>query len=296
MTVTMCGYAGRAYLEKVTEAMIRFRGEGPLVGHYDAGDLNWWWRDGNYGDAANQVFWEDEAGGALGFVLLSKAYRNLDYEFLPSLGEGELAREMFCWGLDRLRALAEQGQKPWSLALRPDQPVFCKLVEDAGFVPQGQVMVQTALELPAPHPGFEPPEGFRVRSLRPADLVAGGTPVLHQKAESYRRFTDTPLYRQDFHLVVESPEGRLGAECIIWLDETNGIGTFEPVRTHPDFYQQGLGKAMLSEGLKRMTERGIELAKVCTERDNLAARRLYASLGFRPVFEKHEFVFSPDTP
>ena len=104
------------------------------------------------------------------------------------------------------------------------------------------------------------------------------------------------MYDRDLHLVVEAPDGRLAAECIVWLDAVNRIGIFEPVRTHPAFYRRGLGKLMLAEGLRRMSEHGATLAKVAHERDNPASKRLYETLGFRKIaFEELEYTLTIDS-
>ncbi|CAN5907739.1 hypothetical protein BH24DEI2_BH24DEI2_08640 [soil metagenome] len=291
-TVKARGYADRAYLEKVTEAMTAFRQDDRLAGLYDVGDLNWWWRDGDYRKPDKQMFWEDEHGSVLAFGLLSHDYRAFDYEFLPSLGEShEAVQAMFRWGLDGLRKMAESQVGTHQLMVRDSHSTLRGLAEQAGLEPSGHAHVLTVLELPA---SIRVPDiaGYRVRSLCDSDLVDGGTPVLHQKADALKRVQETPLYDRDLHLVVETPDGRLAAECIVWLDGVNHIGIFEPVRTHPDFYRRGLGKLMLSEGLRRMSERGVTLAKVAHNRDNPAAKRLYESLGFRKIFEELEYTLT----
>ena len=293
-TVTARGYADRAYLEKVTDAMTAFRQDDRRAGLYDVGDLNWWWRDGDYRDADKQVFWEDEQGRVLAFGLLSRNYRKFDYEFLPSLGEShEVVQAMFRWGLDGLRKMAASHSEPHYLAVRDSHLTLRELAEQAGFALSGKAIVQTVLELPTSP--LEPPAGYSVRSLRDEDLVDGGTPVLHQKAAALNKVRETPIYRRDLHLVVQAPDGRLAAECIVWLDTVNKIGIFEPVRTHPDFYRRGLGKLMLSEGLRRMEKRGVTLAKVAHNRDNPAAKRLYESLGFAKAFEELEYTLTTDS-
>ena len=295
-TFTARGYAGRAYLEKVTEAMTAFRQDDRRAGLYDAGDFNWRWRVGDYSKPETQMFWEDEQGRVLAFGLLSHEHRAfVDYEFLPSLGESHgVVQAMFRWGLDGLRKMAASYSEPHYLAIRDSHTNLRELAEQAGLEPSRHAHVLTVLELPASQ---KVPDvaGHRVRSLRDSDLVDGGTPVLHQKADALKRVQETPLYDRDLHLVVETPDGRLAAECIVWLDAVNKIGIFEPVRTHPDFYRRGLGKLMLSEGLRRMEKRGATLAKVAHNRDNPAAKRLYESLGFRKLFEELEYTLTGET-
>jgi ribosomal protein S18 acetylase RimI-like enzyme len=56
---------------------------------------------------------------------------------------------------------------------------------------------------------------------------------------------------------------------------------FEPVGTHPDFQGQGLGKAVMAEGLRRMQAAGMRRASLVFNPNNVAARALYTSMGFR---------------
>jgi ribosomal protein S18 acetylase RimI-like enzyme len=61
----------------------------------------------------------------------------------------------------------------------------------------------------------------------------------------------------------------------------NKVGLFEPVGTHPDFQRKGLGKALLTEALRRMKAEGMETAIVSTYVDSPAANRIYESVGFK---------------
>lgn len=56
------------------------------------------------------------------------------------------------------------------------------------------------------------------------------------------------------------------------------IGLFEPVRTHPDFQGKGLGKAVMTEGLRRMKAAGMKRAIVGFDLTNVAALALYTSM------------------
>jgi mycothiol synthase len=56
---------------------------------------------------------------------------------------------------------------------------------------------------------------------------------------------------------------------------------FEPVGTHPDFQGQGLGKAVIAEGLRRMKAAGMRRAVLVFDPTNVAARALYTAMGFR---------------
>ena len=61
----------------------------------------------------------------------------------------------------------------------------------------------------------------------------------------------------------------------------NAIGELEPVGTHADHQQRGLGRAVNLFALQRLREEGATLALVACRGDDDYPRRLYESLGFR---------------
>jgi mycothiol synthase len=90
----------------------------------------------------------------------------------------------------------------------------------------------------------------------------------------------SPVYDGARDLFVRSPDGRGASACTIWFDAVNGVGLFEPVATHPDFQGKGLGKAVMTEGLRRMKAAGMQRAVLGFVPNNVAARALYTSMGF----------------
>jgi ribosomal protein S18 acetylase RimI-like enzyme len=97
----------------------------------------------------------------------------------------------------------------------------------------------------------------------------------------YLRLMQSPVYRPELDIVAVAPDGQFAAFCICWLDEANRVGLFEPVGTRPAFLRQGLARAVMCEGLRRMQDAGMLSAVVCADHSNAAALSLYESLGFR---------------
>jgi mycothiol synthase len=97
----------------------------------------------------------------------------------------------------------------------------------------------------------------------------------------YAQFIGSAVYDGERDLFVRSPEGRGASACTIWYDQVNAVGLFEPVATHPDFQRMGLGKAVMTEGLRRMKAAGMRRAILGFDPNNAAALALYSSLGFR---------------
>jgi len=101
--------------------------------------------------------------------------------------------------------------------------------------------------------------------------------------ERFRIFMRSPVYDPNLDIVAVAPDGQIRAFCIVWMDPVNKVGLFEPVGTHPDFQRKGLGKAVMLEGFRRLRAGGMRQAIVSTFEDNLAAIKLYESVGFQIV-------------
>ena len=103
-------------------------------------------------------------------------------------------------------------------------------------------------------------------------------------AEGYEGVRQTPTYRSDLHVLVESPDGTMVASTIMWLDDANRTAEFEPVGTHPDFRRLGLGSAMLLHGMHLARDAGATRMTVASlgAPGHPHARGLYYGVGFRP--------------
>jgi len=101
--------------------------------------------------------------------------------------------------------------------------------------------------------------------------------------ERYERLRATPGYEPRLDLVVTTEAGPIAACCICWVDERNGIGLFEPVGTRFQYRRQGLARALVLEGLRRLRRRGLHSAIIGTASFNHPAEAAYLSCGFEIV-------------
>jgi predicted N-acetyltransferase YhbS len=97
-------------------------------------------------------------------------------------------------------------------------------------------------------------------------------------AYAYEELQKAPDYRKDLDLYVVSPDGEYVSCCIVWYDEHNRIGYFEPVGTHPDFRRRGLGREVVMEGIRRIAALGAKAAHVGS------GRPFYEAIGFRKKY------------
>ncbi len=131
--------------------------------------------------------------------------------------------------------------------------------------------------------------GYTLRQTRPEDIAdcqgiadllnAAFERDFHNAAE-YQNFTRlAPCFNAELDLVAVAPDGSFAAYVGIPYEPSVGWAVYEPVCTHPDHRQKGLGKALMLEGLGRLRARGATFVTVNTGGME-AANALYNSIGF----------------
>jgi len=188
-----------------------------------------------------------------------------------------------------------------------DQAGRMRDLEQAGFVSQAdmgedswsKVLMRRPAEMPSAE--YTLPAGVTIRPLAgqsEASAYAGLQRIVfgskNMTAEWRSRTLLRPQYVPDLDLVAAAPDGSLVAFCICWLDqETDPVsGQVEPMGVHPDWRKSGLGRAILSEGLRRLRSHGASQIFVETDNYRDAALMLYESAGFRVI--KHLLVCGKD--
>jgi ribosomal protein S18 acetylase RimI-like enzyme len=129
------------------------------------------------------------------------------------------------------------------------------------------------------------PDGFRYRTVEPEDLAE--RVAIHRDVREPSRVTESSYrnvmaewpYRSSLDCVVEAPEGRFASYVLVWPDDDNGVGLFEPVGTRAEFRRRGLGTAVCTFGLQRLHEEGLRRAVVGCDSETACA--LCESIGFR---------------
>jgi ribosomal protein S18 acetylase RimI-like enzyme len=156
---------------------------------------------------------------------------------------------------------------------------------EAGLTRQGSVMHFLARDLadaPEPPPL---PDGFCYRTVEADDLAE--RVEIHRDVWAPSRVTESSYanvqaswpYRASLDCVVEAPDGRLAAYCLLWPDDENGVGELEPVGVRDEFRRRGLGAAVCTFALRRWHEEGGRDAIVYCVSEPACA--LYEAIGFR---------------
>lgn len=248
-------------------------------------------------DPENTGLWFDEGQHLVAWAVIQSPFWTIDYAFHPD-AESNLHAEILSWADQRARAVlnTSYGRPAWFIMVFSGQANRIHDLENAGFKCQSDVgddswsKVLMRRSSQTPVKVYEPRSGFTVRPLRGEKEVKDYV-ELHQSVfesknmttEWRRRTLQHPDYKPDLDLVVESPGGRLAAFCICWFNEHSLEGHVEPLGSHKDFRQYGLGRVALSEGLRRLQSLGARNIHVETDNYRNTALRLYESFDFHVV-------------
>ena len=221
----------------------------------------------------------------------------------PREGNGEIVSHPHHRAAEPLMlAYAEQHLRTPATATEPAALTLVSLQSEThrnelfaarGFVRLDSFLASHILDLSRPTPTPQLPAGFTFRDmsgdLDDAEIEARVN--VHRTAFHPSKFTaakyavarNSATYRPDFDLVVVAPNGDFAAYCILWFEPQNQVALYEPVGCHPDYQRQGLGRAVLYEGMQRLRELGAARAHVGSWRDDSAGALLYRAAGFQLI-------------
>jgi mycothiol synthase len=304
-------YRGKKDLDRMRAILVNGRQAGNGTYYIHLGDLDWWlyYLPHQMDPWQNIFLWESEdlPDALLGWTLLSPDWRAFDVFVHPDQQHTPLVEQMFHWSEERLAQLirAHSGEEIRTMWIAEQDAWLRATLIQHGFTVDSAYILCLQHNLDASTPKLEIPRGYHLRSLLgEPDLenraavqyeVFGSKIPFEEYQQCYLHFMRSPAYDPHLDLVIESADGQFVAFCIIWLDPINQVGYFEPVGVHPDHQRKGLGKALMSEGLRRMQLAGMAVAQVCVEHDNLAGQGLYETTGFTMI-NKLMTYFKPVNP
>ena len=274
-------------------AMLDLLSEGHKSGngacYVHRGDLQWWLF---YTDTPEEKWrpesrlWMDD-DRLVGWAVWSLEDRIFDLFTHPDVRGDPREQEMLAWTLEHMSSLDEV-QMMW---VAEEDDIRAGWLERNGFVREPHHFVYFTRSLSGSLDDPRLPQGFSLRTSRgPKDAklrsvashaAFGSTKPFEEYWPRTLRFMQSPVYVPEHEIFVIAPNGDVAAYCIVWADELNKLGHFEPVGTHPDYQRKGLGKALLLDAMCRLKAEGMTDADVCTNHDNHAAIRLYEAVGFQ---------------
>jgi ribosomal protein S18 acetylase RimI-like enzyme len=261
---------------------------GPLV-YATVGDLDWWRAErDNPRDWSFLRLWWDEKNELGGFAW--QGANQVDLFAHPTRRRVEA--DMLVWSEERQREKLEGqgGPRTWRAWALTSDSSRQTLLGRNGYQRADDAFFVFSYPLDGEVPPVVLPEGFKIRPVAGKDEWKARVELHRQvfdpsrfTAAKYRAARALPTYRPDLDLVVAAPDGTLAAYCILWYDEANRIGEFEPVGCAPQFRRKGLTRALLLEGLRRIRRLGARAGHLYAGIDSPAAISLYRTTGFKEV-------------
>jgi ribosomal protein S18 acetylase RimI-like enzyme len=298
MNISSRPFSGSRDLELLKQFVMMIWADESYRSYFHMGDIIWSIYQNTLFDPYRNIrLWQNTQGELLGFALFDVGRATFSSWTQIHPGQRENA-ELYDAMLEWLDERAIEGRK--------DNPTI-DLLYNAIF--DDDILLQAALlrhnyqpgdisllymyrELDGIVPNPALPSGWQVRHIADenefAERVAIHCDVWHPSRvtlEAYRRLRTIPGYTPELDIVAVAPDGTFASYCICWFDPLNRCGEFEPVGTHAAFRGQGIGKAVMLEGLRRLQSLGATSAIVNTNNGNDPARRLYESVGFRLIAE-----------
>ena len=258
-------------------------------------------RESNLGDFEEQIQLPDvrstarlwERGDEIIAVVYVDAGNNLRFEIADGFRSDELEKEIVDWGLNSVRQRnAKTGeQNTLDASCRADDLTQLRFLEKFGFVRESIRSLEYSRSLTEPIEYHPLPSGFTIRSVTGEGEV-DALVSLHRAAfgtdnmtvEERLAIMRAPNYAPSLDLVAVAPNGDLSAFCICGLEQEQ-IGYTDPIGTHPRYQKLGLGKAIISAGMRAIKVRGATIVKLGTSSQNIPMQRLAKRCGFTCVAE-----------
>jgi len=213
------------------------------------------------------------------------------FQIHPAFQDGISISEMLDVAEDKLPKTKDDGKKELIVWVNAADASTKRLFTERGYA-RSKFLAEHMRRrfFSQPIPDATPQGGYSIRALGDESELPARSwlswKVFHpdepdEKYEGwewYKNVQRVPLYRRDLDIVAVAEDGELAAFCTVWFDDVTRTAVFEPVGTHPNHQKRGLGKAVMSEGLRRAERLGATLATVSSY--GKAAHALYESMGF----------------
>lgn len=278
------------------------------------GDIDWWRSTPPASPGAPEIttrikLWFDDLGSLIAFtwpnvehvdLMIRPNHRRLERAIIPQL-EDEFRHATINQAAASQTSMedlsADGGTKRafhfWSYE---QDRLRNATLREFGYWPTKDFLSTNRIELAQKPESRILPAGYSIRSFAGESEIEARVNV-HRAAfhpskmtvERHRRVMTMPTYRQDLDLVCQSEKGTLAAYTIVWFDEWNKIGLFEPVGCHPDFQRKGLASAVMVEGLRRLYDLGATHAYVNSWGDDSAGSQTYKALGFELIGKLYQW-------
>lgn len=244
---------------------------------WEAADVQWWWRKPRCSDGIAKLFWVDGQGPVAGVLLTSES--DDDWQCDPIIVPGVTNPEPEVVWSRALEEAAAHAVGKLGVPVSDDDLAFREFVETSGLIAGERDA--TAWMDASDRPSRQPlSDGFSL--VDRTQRTSTPHPMRRRNGDAVEaRLGQCPLYDPGLDLAVETVDGSIAGYSLYWFDPTTKVGLVEPVRIEDEHQRRGLARAMLSEGINRLAEKGAQRVKISYGTE--AAAALYQGVGFHPT-------------
>ncbi len=290
MPISTRPFAGESDYDQLRQMLIDSARLNVHAPYCTVGDLDWWrWTAKNPDQISRVQIWFD-GERAVGFVWPDE--KSADIIVHPQFEHS--LDDMLEWAEWNARSASGDGELQFETWAYSKHDTQCAALVRRRYQQGEPTYRLRSQSLQGSFAAPELPDGYIVRDMQNASAEDIEKRVeVHRAAFAPSRMTvekhtavmAAPTYRSDLDLAIVAPDGSFAAFTIVWFDEANLIGMFEPLGTHPDHQRRGLGRAIIAEGLRRLAGLGAATAYVDSRADGPGSNLLYAATGFHVVDE-----------
>jgi len=186
----------------------------------------------------------------------------------PGFRTAELEIEMLAYAEDFLSSPANDSQRKLYVLADEDDGLRQQILASRGYSRCGRPIHRWWRDLTGPIPDVPIAVGYTIRSMGDVDEFPARSwaswKAFHPDEPDgeyegwgwYFNIQSAPLYRRDLDIVAATDGGEIAAFCTLWYDDATRSAVCVLMGTVPAHQRRGLGKATMSEGLRRLREMG----------------------------------------
>jgi GNAT superfamily N-acetyltransferase len=187
----------------------------------------------------------------------------------PHFRSPELENEMLAYGEEKFFSITDDGRRYILMPIFEDDTQRQELAQSRGYQKKPGWGHHYRRNLDAFIPDSPIPSGYVIRSMGsveeyPSRSWASWRAFHNNEPDEnydgdyswYANLQSAPLYRRDLDIIAVAPDYSIASFCTVFYDDFTRSAVTVLVGTAAEHWRRGLGKAVISEGLRRLKEMG----------------------------------------
>lgn len=234
------------------------------------------------------VTWQTQAE-EIAAVLHPICHDEVRIHIHPQFRTIELEKEIIANAEERFSDFTKDNKRIFYLAIHSDDVMRQEILIDRGYQKKPWWGHHWWRNLDEPLPEVPPTPGYIIRSIgdeseHPARSWSSWRAFHSEEPEEnydgdyswFKNLQSAPLYRRDLDVVAATPQGEIASFCTISYDDYTRSAVTVLVGTAAEYWQRGLGKAVMIEGMHRLKRLGC--TRVFSSATEEPADKLYGSV------------------